>query len=103
MHLVLVIAESIGLIIGSAAAAILICWSLWSIFRRIGHPAWGPPLVVVPIVLWAADLLPSSDFLRLTLLFALLAAIPFWVEGRTWRIAWTERQRSANPAEIGHA
>lgn len=103
MHMLLVIAESIGLIVGSAAAAILLCWSLWSLFRLIGHPAWGPPLVIVPIILWGADLLPSSDFLRLTLLFALLAAIPFWVEGRAWRIAWTERQRSANTAEIGHA
>jgi hypothetical protein len=38
-------------------------------------------------------MLPRSDFLRMTLVFALLAAIPFWIEGRAWRAAWIERQR----------
>jgi len=93
MHILLVIMESLGLIIGSIVAAILLCWSLWSAFRLVRHPAWGPPIVIVPAVLWAADMLPPSDFLRLTLVFALLAAIPFWVEGRAWRVAWTERHR----------
>lgn len=94
MHIMLVIVDSIGLIVGSVAAAILLCWSLWSAFRLVGHPAWGPPIVVIPVILWAANLLPHSEFLRMTLLFAPLAAIPFWVEGRAWRAAWIERQRS---------
>jgi len=100
MHMVLVIAEAIGLIVGSIAAAILLCWALWSAFRLIRHPAWGPPILIVPIVLWAADLLPSSPFLHMTLVFALLLAIPFWVEGRAWRIAWTERQRGGAEAPV---
>ena len=93
MLILLVIVESIGLIVGSAVAAILLCWLLWSAFRLMRHPAWGPPIVVVPVALWAANILPPSEFLRMTLLFALFAAIPFWVEGRAWRIAWTERNR----------
>ena len=93
MRILLVIAESIALIVGSVAAAILLCWLLWHAFRLIRHPAWGPPIVVVPVIFWAANMLPRSDFLRMTLLFALLAAIPFWVEGRAWRVAWIERQR----------
>ncbi|MGN6817825.1 MAG: hypothetical protein ACTHJR_04055 [Sphingomonas sp.] len=92
MHILSVIVESLGLIIGSVVAAILICWFLWSAFRLIRHPAWGPPIVVVPVILWAANMLPRSEFLRMTLVFALLAAIPFWVEGRAWRAAWIERQ-----------
>jgi hypothetical protein len=94
MQILLVIVESIGLIVGSVAAAILLCWFLWRTFRLIRHPAWGPPIVVVPVILWAANMLPRSDFLRMTLVFALLAAIPFWIEGRAWRAAWIERQRS---------
>ena len=93
MQILLVIVESIGLIVGSVAAAILLCWLLWHAFRLIRHPAWGPPIVVVPVILWAANMLPRSDFLRMTLVFALLAAIPVWVEGRAWRVAWIERQR----------
>jgi hypothetical protein len=93
MQILLVIGESIGLIVGSVAAAILLCWFLWRAFWLIRHPAWGPPIVVVPVILWAANMLPRSDFLRMTLVFALLAAIPFWIEGRAWRAAWIERQR----------
>ena len=92
MQVLLVIVESIGLIVGSVAAAILLCWFLWRAFRLVRHPAWGPPIVVVPVILWAANMLPRSDFLRMTLVFALLAAIPFWIEGRAWRVAWIERQ-----------
>ena len=95
MDMLLVIAESVGLIVGSAAAAILLCWLLSRLFRTIRHPAWGPPVVVVLVVLWAVGMLPRSDFLHMTLMFALLVAIPFWVEGRAWRIAWIERQRAA--------
>ncbi|MBS0479447.1 MAG: hypothetical protein JSR79_09120 [Proteobacteria bacterium] len=98
MHMLLVIVGSIGLIVGSAAAAVLLCWALWSLFRLAGHPAWGPPLVVVPVILWAANLLPNNDFLRLTLVFAVLAAIPFCVEGRAWRIAQVEQRRATGPA-----
>ena len=93
MPILLVMVESIGLIVGSVVAAILLCWFLWSAFRLIRHPAWGPPIVVVPVILWAANMLPRSEFLHMTLLFALLAAIPFWVEGRAWRLAWIERHR----------
>ena len=56
MQIFLEIVESIGLIVGSVAAAIPLCWSLWRAFRLIRHPAWGPPIVVVPVILWAANM-----------------------------------------------
>jgi len=93
MQILLVIVESIGLVVGSIAAAILLCWLLWSAFRLIRHPAWGPPIVILPVILWAANMLPRSEFLRMTLVFALLAAVPFWIEGRAWRVTWIERKR----------
>ena len=101
MDMLLVIAESVGLIVGSAAAAILLCWLLSRLFRTIRRPAWGPPVVIVPVVLWATGVLPRSDFLHMTVMFALLAAIPFWMEGRAWRIAWIERRRLAEHSAIG--
>lgn len=100
MHMLLVIIESVGLIVGSAVAAVLLCWLLWRAFRLVRHPAWGPPIVIVPVVLWGIGMLPRSDFLRLTLVFAMLVAIPFCVEGRAWRTAWLEGQRTAGDLKL---
>lgn len=94
MHILLIVVESIGSIIGSVAAAILLCWLLWTLFRLVRHPAWGPPIVVIPVALWVLGRLPSSEFPHMTLAFALLAAVPFWAEGRAWRSAWVARRRS---------
>ena len=91
MHILLIIIESVGSVVGSVTAAILLCWLLWTIFRLARHPAWGPPIIVAPVALWALGRLPSSEFLHMTLAFALLAAIPFWAEGRAWRSDWIAR------------
>jgi hypothetical protein len=93
MDILLVIVESVGLVVGSIVAAILLCSLLWTVFKLVHHPAWGPPIVVVPVILWAANLLPRSEFLRMTMVFAMVAAVPFWVEGRAWRTAWTAARR----------
>jgi uncharacterized membrane protein len=82
---ILLIVESIGLIVGSITAGILFCWVLWLAFRIIGHPAWGPPMIVVPIAFALAGKLPDSPFLKMALVFAIIAAVPFWFEGRAWR------------------
>lgn len=86
MRTILLIGESIGLVVGSLAAGILLCWLLWLLFRIGRHPAWGPPLVVVPAMLALAGKLPDSEFLHMALVFALLFAAPFWIAGRTWRM-----------------
>ena len=101
MHILLIIVESVGSVVGSVTAAILLCWLLWTIFRLGHHPAWGPPIIVIPVALWALGRLPSSEFLHMTLAFALLAAIPFWAEGRAWRNAWVARHADRRDPAVG--
>ncbi|GAA0333958.1 hypothetical protein GCM10009087_50260 [Sphingomonas oligophenolica] len=98
MRTILFIAEPIGLCLGSLVAGILSCWLLWAAFKLVRHPEWGPPLVAVPAALALAGRLPSSEFLDMTLVFAAVAAIPFWSAGREWRAAWLTRDPRA-PAE----
>jgi hypothetical protein len=85
MNVLSIIVESIGLMFGSMAAGLLVCWSLWSGFKLIGHPEWGPPFVLVPAALALVGRLPKSQFLAMTLIFATLAIVPFCAEGIAWR------------------
>jgi hypothetical protein len=85
MHVILISLESIGLILGSMAAGMLCCWLLWSGFRLVNHPEWGPPLILIPAALALAGQLPRSEFLAMALIFASLAIIPFYREGLAWR------------------
>lgn len=89
--MVVVIAQTIGLTLASALAGVLLCAALWLIFRLVGHPAWGPPLVVVPVVLAMAGALPDSEFLHRTLIFAAAAVGPFCIAGLIWRANRRER------------
>lgn len=84
MHMVLIIAQSIGLTLASAAAGILLCLSSWLIFRLVRHPQWGPALMLVPVALAMTGKVPDSEFLRRTLVFAAAAAGPFWIAGLVW-------------------
>ena len=93
MEAVQIIMESIGLIVGSLAAGVLMCWVPWSACKLIRHPEWGPLLVVVPIFLAVTGRLPNSEFFTLTLIIAGLAVVPFCVEGRAWRSRMLERDR----------
>lgn len=77
--------ESVGLVVGSLAVACVLCGLLWGLFRLVGHPAWGPPLVILLVPMALLGWLPRGEFLDFTLIFALIAALPFWVEGRAWR------------------
>ena len=85
MYVILIILGSIALMIGSMAAGILSCWLLWSGFKRVGHPEWGPPIVLIPGAFALVGHLPVSEFLALTLIFAGLAVVPFCAEGLAWR------------------
>lgn len=85
MQLVLILAGAVGLIVGSLAAAALLCWSLWYAFRFVLHPEWGASVILILLVLALGGALPKSQFLEMTLAFAIVAALPLWFAGRTWR------------------
>jgi hypothetical protein len=85
MQLILIAGEAIGLVVGSLAAAFLLCWSLWYAFRLVLHPEWAVSAVLVLLVPILAGVLPKSPFVDMTLAFALVAAAPLWFAGRAWR------------------
>ena len=85
MQLILIVAGAIGLVVGSLAAAALLCWFLWYAFRLVLHPEWAVSAVLILLVLALVGELPKSQFLNMTLTFAVVAAVPLWFAGRTWR------------------
>lgn len=101
MQLILMVVEGIGLVIGSLALAVLLCWFLWYAFQLVQHPEWGALVVLTLILLAFAGELPKSQFLYMTLTFALVAAVPLWLAGRAWRKE--SRQHLVKPPEQGVA
>lgn len=97
MQLILMVVEAIGLIVGSLAAAVLLCWFLWYSFRLVMHPEWGVSMVLMLLLLALAGELPKSQFLDITLTFVVVAAVPLWFAGRAWREEG--RQHFAKPPE----
>ena len=85
MQLILIVAGAIGLVVGSLAAAALLCWFLWYAFRLVLHPEWALSAVLILLVLALAGELPKSQLLDTTLTFAVVAAVPLWFAGRAWR------------------
>jgi 4-amino-4-deoxy-L-arabinose transferase-like glycosyltransferase len=102
MPMILTVGESIGLIIGSLAAAVLLCFVVWRLFKLMRHPEWGPPLLLVLVALAVAGKLPHSEFLDMVIVFAALAAIPLWFEGRAWRKRHTKISGHAVGYGIDH-
>jgi len=74
MHLLLIGLESLALIFGALAAAIILCWLLWFLFRSVGHPAWAAGMILVLVALACTGHLPPSPFLNMVLAFAMLGA-----------------------------
>ncbi|QYE33250.1 hypothetical protein KZX46_00040 (plasmid) [Polymorphobacter sp. PAMC 29334] len=85
MQLILMVVEGIGLVVGSLALAVLLCWFLWYAFRLVRHPEWGASFVLMLLLLAVAGELPKSQFLDMTLTFAMFVAVPLWIAGRAWR------------------
>jgi hypothetical protein len=85
MQTILIVAEAIGLTIGSLVAAALLCWLLWKAFGLVRHPELTAAALLSLLVLALFGRLPNSEFLRMVLMFALVAAVPLWIAGRTWR------------------
>lgn len=84
MHMLAVIAGSLGLVFGSILTAVLICWTLWRLFRLIGHPEFSAAVTLLAIPLAIA--LSTSQFIRMTAIFAIVVVVPLWVVGREWRL-----------------
>ncbi|GHH25102.1 hypothetical protein GCM10008023_38050 [Sphingomonas glacialis] len=101
MPLILMVVEAIGLVIGSLTATVLLCWFLWCAFRLVRHPEWGASVILILLLLAFAGELPKSQFLNMTLMFAVLAAVPLWFAGRAWRKESV--QQLVNSAEQGVA
>lgn len=96
MQTILIVAEAIGLVVGSLVAAALLCWLLWDVFRLVRHPEWTASAVLALLVLALGGKLPHSQFLNMVLTFAVIAAVPLWIAGRAWR---RERQDWTGPHE----
>lgn len=99
MQLILILAGAIGLVVGSLLAAALLCWFLWYGFRLVLHPEWGAPAILALLVLALFGELLTSEFLHMTLAFAVIAAAPLWFAGRAWRRV--RRQLLDRPREQG--
>lgn len=82
MMIITMFVGAILTVVGALAAAILLNWLLWHAAALVGHPAWGPPLVAIPVILAVTGRLPANGLIGLTLGFAAVIAIPLWVEGR---------------------
>ncbi|QBM76635.1 hypothetical protein E2E30_13300 [Sphingomonas sp. AAP5] len=85
MQMILVMVGAIGLVVTSLLAAALLCWFLWYGFRLVLHPEWGAPAILTLLVLALLGELPTSEFLHMTLAFAVVAAAPLWFAGCAWR------------------
>ncbi|MCW6537626.1 hypothetical protein [Sphingomonas lycopersici] len=84
MYTLLVILDSLGLIIGSIVAAMLVGYTLWLLFRFIAHPELSAIalLITTPLAVAAS----TSQFVRMTAFFAVVVAVPLWLMGREWRL-----------------
>jgi len=89
MQFIILVLESIGLIMGSLVAALLLCLGLSRLLRLARHPDWIllPAIALVP----AAFLLSDSEFVRMTVILAMLMAIPLWMEDRPWPFRPSQR------------
>ena len=85
MSIIMTIVASFALIVGSLTCAVLIAAGLWLALRRIGHPGWAALPILALVVIALFGWLPNSEFVKLTVAFAVVLAIPIWLEGRGWQ------------------
>ncbi|MDE8654699.1 hypothetical protein [Novosphingobium album (ex Liu et al. 2023)] len=85
MILFSIIAQALGLVVGSILAAALFCWLCWNGLKLARHPEWGVPLGVTVLLLTCRGTIAASEFLSMTLVIVVLAAAVMWPVGRAWR------------------
>ena len=79
MHMLKVIAEPIGLTLGSLLVGLVISIGLWAAFRHFGHERWG---LLLTATLVSVPLFVQSMFLDMTVVFAVVSATALWLIGR---------------------
>ncbi|MCW6531977.1 hypothetical protein NED98_17150 [Sphingomonas sp. MMSM20] len=84
MYTLLMVLGSLSLVVGSIVAAMLVGYALWLLFRFVGHPELSAIalLIATPLAVAAS----TSQFVRMTAFFAVVAAVPLWFVGREWRV-----------------
>lgn len=85
MSVFLMMGEALGQVFGSLAAAALFCWACWTAFKTIRHPELGVPFGIAALVAVFGHGIDGSQFLRLTVAYAALAALVLWPIGLAWR------------------
>jgi hypothetical protein len=85
MELILTAAEAVIATVGSLVAAAILCLSFWYGFKSVAHPECTAAAVFLLVALAVLGVLPDSPFLKMTLMFAVIAAVPLWFTGRMWR------------------
>jgi hypothetical protein len=82
--LIRVAVEAIASTVGALVAAALLSWLLWYALRLVSHPELGAVAVLMLVGLALLGILLEGRFMKLTLMFSVIAAVPLWIAGRAW-------------------
>jgi hypothetical protein len=105
MLMLSILLGSLGLVIGSIAAAVAICWAGWTLFRLVRHPQWGALAIVTVLLVLFPKSFQNNELVRTAIVFAGVAAIALLFVGRDAptpgalrRDRSADRQNIPNPA-----
>jgi len=87
MIMLQIIAQALGLILGSLLAGILLWWLSFSLSKLCRHPKWGMPIVAPVLLMAFGHDIYQNEFLGLTLMFAILISGLLWAVGDGWEHA----------------
>jgi len=92
------IAESVGLIVGSLAVALLLWLVIWRAAVGVHHPRWAAPLLLLIGVAALFVHLPESPLLRMIVAFTVLGALPLALAAGASRADSTPRPHISRKA-----
>ncbi|WP_150293767.1 hypothetical protein [Sphingobium estronivorans] len=82
MFVMAIIVQSIALVIGSVAAAGLLCWLASAFTARLHHRGWAAMLLLGPLSILLLTGVIHSEFVRLSALCGLFGALFLWISER---------------------
>ncbi|HEX7854822.1 MAG TPA: hypothetical protein VF503_14120 [Sphingobium sp.] len=101
MLILKILLESLGLVVGSIAGAVAVCWMAWALFGLVRHPQWGPLVVVIALALIFPKGFHNSELVRTTIVFASVAAVALFFTGGDTRPPRTSpRHKSLDEQQI---